>query len=226
MICKFLSPNLLCAAQCGQALSVPKGTPSASPREGREVPLGRGAEEEEVVDPISAIGGYAGGIMPVRTSPMTGAEGAAATPAMKQTAATAQPSVGAAAGAGSAAATQLISSQSISQSSETLLVSQNQSAAVSNELLGAVLLMLLMEYMKTENEDEKKGLLALMAGLVQLQQQNGAQNSSTLYYSSSSLNIDSTQIVSTGTVSNAYTNAGVDPSAQMNAAGARINAVA
>jgi hypothetical protein len=180
------------------------------------------------VDPISSIGGYSGSILPVRTGPMTGMEGAAATPAMKQTAATAQPSVGATAGAGNAVATQVVSSQSVSQSSETMLISQQQSAAVSNELLGAVLLMLLMEYMKTQNEDEKKGLLSLMAGLAQLQQQSGSQQSSTLYYSNSSLSIDSSQsqIVSSGAVSNAYTNAGVDPSAKLATGGASVDAVA
>lgn len=200
---------------------------SAPPREGKGPP-GRGEEEEEVVDPISSIGGYSGGILPVRNVPLTGMEGAAATPAMKPTAATAQPSVGATGATASVVTTQLISSQSVSASTETLLVSQQQSAAVSNELLGAVLLMLLMEYMKTQNEDEKKGLLALMAGLVQLQQLNGSQQSSTLYYSSSSLSIDSTQsqIVSIGTVSSAYTDAGVDPTAHPEAGGARVDAVA
>ncbi|MBP7935995.1 MAG: hypothetical protein KA354_15235 [Phycisphaerae bacterium] len=180
------------------------------------------------MDPVSAIGGYSASILPLRTSPMTAMDGAVATPAMKSSPASTQPSVGAAAGAGNATATQLVSSQLVNASSETLLISQTQTAAVSNELLGAVLLMLLMEFMKTQNEDDKKSLLALMAGLVQLQQQNSTQQSTSLYYSSSSLSIDSiqSQIVSTGTVSGAYTNAGIEPSARPDTGGARVDAVA
>jgi hypothetical protein len=163
-------------------------------------------------------------MMPVRMNPVA----APASPAVglpsapgQASAATGTGKAGQLAGAGLAgasgsSATQemaSLSSLSINQSSEMLMVSQAPQGAITNsELLGAVLLMLIMEYMKSTDDKEKQGLLALMGMILQSQQaQQGGQQ--TLMYMSNSLSIDSTQMqyMSGQAASSAYTNAGVAP---------------
>ena len=197
---------------------------------------------------VSGISGVSGGIMPVRmnpvaapaTAPDAGAAAVGLPPAAGQTAPTAgagkagqMAGLGAAqtSAAGSASATQemaSLSSLSINQSSEMLMVSQApQGAITSNELLGAVLLMLIMEYMKSTDDKEKQGLLALMGMILQAQQAQQSGGQQTLMYMSNSLSIDSTQMqyMSGQAASNAYTNAGVTPAAGGDG-GASLNIVA
>lgn len=99
----------------------------------------------------------------------------------------------AAAGIAQAAASQSlvsINSLSIAASSETFLSTATNSAG-NKELMNALLLLLTLEYLKSDNEEERKGLLALITALAQSGQGGESQ---TLFYSSSSLNIESTQI--------------------------------
>ncbi len=196
------------------------------------------ARREEIVDGISGISGVSSGFMSGRMNPVPGPS----SPAVGLPASTGQtPSAlgtgkaGQLAGAGltamsGASATQemaSLSSLSIQQSSEMLVVSQGtQGAITSNELLGAVLLMLIMEYMKSNDDKEKEGLLALMGMILQSQQQQAAQQT-TLMYASSSLSIESTQMqyMSGQAASSAYTNAGISPAAGGDG-GASLNVVA
>lgn len=168
------------------------------------------------MESISPVGGYAGGLAPACLSlPAT----AQSTSSIAQRS-TSQGSTGDAQAVEDSLAlgddlSLSASYLSINQSSELLLVSEESpAAAVSNELLGAVLLLLLLEYMRTENEDQKQGLLAMMGELLKMQQQ-GSQQSSTLLYASSSLSIESSELmVSVGGAANAYGTDGVSPSTQ------------
>lgn len=189
------------------------------------------------MDGISGISGVSGGFMPVRMNPMAGPSSPAVglpTSAGQPPSALGTGKAGQLDGAGltgmaGASATQemaSLSSLSIHQSSEMLMVSQGaQGAITSNELLGAVLLMLILEYMKSTDDKEKAGLLALMGMLLQSQQQ-GAQQT-TLMYASNSLSIESTQMqyMSGQAASSAYTNAGISPAAGGDG-GSSLNVVA
>ena len=62
---------------------------------------------------------------------------------------------------------------------------------------------------ESEDKQEKQGLLTLAMAVAQMAQGSGQQ--STMLYASSSMSIESTQMMMTDTVTSAYTNAGADP---------------
>ncbi len=168
------------------------------------------------------------GISNVYSPAMAGASTPAA-PAATPPAAAAQPGTAAQsttpAGAVQSQEWASLSSLSVNQSSESLLIVDNASpAAVSNELVGAILLFLLLEYMKSGSDEEKRDLLGLMGAIVQMQQTAGGQ-SSVLMYSSSSLSMESTQL-QLGSSSTVYTNAGLaqSPGADPGAGGLDVTA--
>lgn len=99
------------------------------------------------------------------------------------------------AAAASATASQsavLVSSTSIAANVESFVATYGPVAS-NNEILGALLLLLMLQYMQSDDEQEKKGLLGLLMGLAQIQQQAGQPAS--LMYSSTSLSIESTQMM-------------------------------
>jgi len=114
---------------------------------------------------------------------------------------------------------------SVNQSSEMLALSDApQGAIVSNELLGAVLLLIMLEYMQSEDEQEKQNLLALAMMVAQAQVQSS--QSSSLTYVSTSLSVESTQIMMAGSATSAYTNAGANPTGSAESAAGAVDVTA
>ncbi len=89
-----------------------------------------------------------------------------------------------------------MSSTSISASMETLTAS-NSPMLANNDALGAALLLLVLQYMQESDPTQKQNLLSTIMSIAGGQQQGG-NNQSSLMYSSSSLSIESTQLVMIG----------------------------
>jgi len=118
-----------------------------------------------------------------------------------------------------------LSTFSLQQSATMLSITEGpQGAIVSNELLGAILLLLILEYMQSSDSEEKKGLLAL--AMVLAQSQTEASGGARVDYASTSLSIESTQLLLAGPASNAYTNAGANPAGGADAGAGGVDVTA